>query len=52
MVIYDVREPDWAAKLFGLVSDHLKSAKADPEKSIPSGFRHRDEKDQNGPTSR
>jgi len=46
MVIYDVREPDWAAKLFGLVSDHLKSAKADPIKSIPSAFRQSDEKDE------
>lgn len=52
MVIYDVREPDWAAKLFALVSDHLKSAKADPEKSIPSAFRHREEKDENRPTNR
>lgn len=44
MVIYDVREPDWAAKLFGLLIDHLKSAKADPLKSIPHAFRPKDER--------
>ncbi len=45
MVVYDVREPDWAAKLFASVSDHLKSAKNDPMKSIPHAFRQKEEKE-------
>lgn len=39
VIIYDTREPDWATKLFKLVSDHLKSAKSEPDKSIPQPFR-------------
>lgn len=39
VIVYDVREPEWAAKLFKSVSDHLKSAKSEPDKSIPQPFR-------------
>jgi hypothetical protein len=45
MVIYDIREPDWAAKLFISISDHLKSAKSDPIKSIPHAFRQKEDKE-------
>ncbi len=39
VIIYDVREPDWAAKLSKNVTGFLKNAKSDPAKSIPQPFR-------------
>ncbi|MEM9412673.1 MAG: hypothetical protein AAGA30_16290 [Planctomycetota bacterium] len=39
VIVYDIREPDWAAKLGKAVTDFLKNAKADPTKSIPQPFR-------------
>ncbi|MEM6329654.1 MAG: hypothetical protein AAF790_05330 [Planctomycetota bacterium] len=39
VIVYDIREPDWAAKLGKSVTDFLKNAKADPSKSIPQPFR-------------
>ena len=39
VIIYDVREPEWAEKLGKSVTDFLKNAKADPAKSIPQPFR-------------
>lgn len=38
-VIYDIREPDWSDKLKKNIAAHLKSAKAEPEKTIPQPFR-------------
>lgn len=39
VIIYDVREPQWDAKLGKAVTDYLKNSKADPSKSIPQPFR-------------
>jgi hypothetical protein len=39
VIIYDVREPDWAARLRKSVADYLRNAARDPEKSIPHPFR-------------
>ncbi|MDB6059498.1 MAG: hypothetical protein JWO95_3342, partial [Verrucomicrobiales bacterium] len=40
VIIYDVREPNWAAKLMRHIADYLKNAKSDPDKSIPQPFRN------------
>jgi len=39
VIVYDIREPNWADKLAKSVTDFLKNAKADPAKSIPQPFR-------------
>jgi hypothetical protein len=39
VIIYDTREPEWAATLRKYVTDYLKNASKDPEKSIPHPFR-------------
>lgn len=39
VIVYDVREPKWAATLSRQITDFLKNAKADPAKSIPQPFR-------------
>jgi hypothetical protein len=39
VIIYDVREPQWATKLMRQISDYLKNTKNDPDKSIPQPFR-------------
>lgn len=39
VIVYDVREPQWAVTLAKQVTDFLKNAKADPAKSIPQPFR-------------
>jgi hypothetical protein len=39
VIIYDVREPQWSDKLKKSVTDYLKNAKSDPDKSIPQPFR-------------
>jgi len=39
VIIYDVREPQWSDKLKRSVTDYLKNAKGDPDKSIPQTFR-------------
>lgn len=39
VIIYEVREPDWAAKLQKYATDYLKNAIKEPEKSIPHPFR-------------
>ncbi|MBM3319243.1 MAG: hypothetical protein FJY73_01005 [Candidatus Eisenbacteria bacterium] len=39
VIVYDVREPQWAATLSRQVTEFLKNAKADPAKSIPQPFR-------------
>jgi hypothetical protein len=39
VIIYDVREPEWASRLRKSVADYLRNAARDPEKSIPHPFR-------------
>jgi hypothetical protein len=39
VIIYDIREPDWAARLQKSVADYLRNAMKEPEKSIPHPFR-------------
>ena len=39
VIIYDIREPDWALKLKKNVTDYLRNAAKDPGKSIPHPFR-------------
>jgi hypothetical protein len=45
VIIYDVREPAWAEKLRKNVSEYLRNAKAEPEKSIPQPFRRQEEEE-------
>jgi hypothetical protein len=39
VIIYDVREPEWAVSLGKSVTDYLRNATKDPGKSIPHPFR-------------
>lgn len=39
VIIYEVREPEWSTKLRTSVTDYLKNAFKDPDKSIPHPFR-------------
>jgi hypothetical protein len=39
VIIYDVREPEWASRLRKSVADYLRNAARDPEKTIPHPFR-------------
>ena len=39
VIVYDVNEPKWSEKLSKSITDYLKHAKAEPEKSIPQPFR-------------
>lgn len=39
VIVYDIREPNWAEKLGNEVTEYLKNAKTEPEKSIPQPFR-------------
>lgn len=39
VIIYDVREPNWNLKLKASITTYLKSAKTDPDRSIPQPFR-------------
>lgn len=39
VIIYDLREPNWNLKLKSSITAYLKSAKADPDRSIPQPFR-------------
>jgi len=39
VIIYDLREPNWNLKLKASITAYLKSAKNEPEKSIPQPFR-------------
>lgn len=47
VIIYDLREPSWNLKLKTSITAYLKSAKTDPDRSIPQPFR-----DMDGPTSK
>jgi hypothetical protein len=42
VIPYEVREPDWNAKLRKSITAYLRNAKADPIKSIPQPFRDMD----------
>ena len=44
VIIYEVREPDWANKLKRSITDYLKNSLKEPEKSIPHPFRFSDDK--------
>ena len=44
VIIYQVREPEWAEKLRKNVTDYVKNAAKEPEKSIPHPFRIHGEK--------
>jgi len=39
VIIYDIREPDWANRLHKSIADYLRNATKDPTKSIPHPFR-------------
>ena len=39
VIIYDVREPEWAARLRKSITEYLKNATKEPGKSIPHPFR-------------
>ena len=39
VIIYDIREPNWANELKNKITDYLRNASKDPEKSIPHPFR-------------
>ncbi len=39
IIVYEIREPEWASNLRSSVTDYLKNALKDPEKSIPHPFR-------------
>lgn len=39
VIIYEVREPEWAARLKQSVTDYLRNASKEPGKSIPHPFR-------------
>lgn len=39
VIIYDIREPEWAARLRKSVTDYLRNAMKEPGKSIPHPFR-------------
>lgn len=39
VIIYDIREPEWAARLRKSITDYLRNAAKEPGKSIPHPFR-------------
>jgi len=39
IIIYEVREPEWAARLQQSITDYLRNAAKEPSKSIPHPFR-------------
>ena len=39
VIIYDIREPEWAPLLRKSIVEHMRNAIKDPEKSIPHPFR-------------
>jgi hypothetical protein len=46
VIIYDIREPEWAPRLRKSIADYLRNAMKEPEKSIPHPFRFEDEMSQ------
>ena len=45
VIVYDVREPEWSNRLRKSISDYLRNAAKDPDKSIPHPFRKLAEED-------
>lgn len=45
VIIYDIREPEWASRLRASVADYLRNAAREPTKSIPHPFRGSAEED-------
>jgi hypothetical protein len=45
VIIYDIREPEWAPRLRKSISDYLRNAMKEPEKSIPHPFRFLEEEE-------
>jgi hypothetical protein len=39
VIIYDIREPEWAPRLRSSIADYLRNASKEPHKSIPHPFR-------------
>jgi hypothetical protein len=39
VIVYEIREPDWGAKLKKLITEYLRNTIKDPAKSIPHPFR-------------
>ena len=39
VIVYEVREPEWAVKLRKLITEYLRNTIKDPAKSIPHPFR-------------
>lgn len=39
VIIYDIREPEWAPRLMKSITDYLRNAMKEPAKSIPHPFR-------------
>jgi len=39
VIVYEVREPDWAIKLKSAITDYVRNAVKEPAKSIPHPFR-------------
>jgi hypothetical protein len=39
VIIYEIREPEWAIRLKKSITDYLRNAAKEPEKSIPHPFR-------------
>jgi hypothetical protein len=48
VIIYEVREPSWNLKLKTVITTYLKSAKDDPDRSIPQPFRGLKKDEENG----
>lgn len=49
VVLYDIREPNWAEQLRSNIALYLKNAKTEPEKSIPQPYRARRAEDKARP---
>ena len=56
VVTFDVREPNWSERLRRDITAYLKSARAEPERTIPQPFRdgrlNEDSLDEEPPTKR
>jgi hypothetical protein len=52
VIIYDVREPEWASRLRKSITDYLRNAAKEPGKSIPHPFRKMAEEAEGATTTR
>jgi hypothetical protein len=50
VIIYDIREPEWAVRLRSSVTDYVRNAAKEPGKSIPHPFRKMVEQPEDMPT--